>query len=426
MTNDKIIEASRPRHIILDALRGLALLGICLANFPEFSLYSFLDSSVTGTMSTAGVDRIIRYLQYIFIDGKFYTLFSILFGIGFSIILSNATQKGTNGMKIFYRRLTVLFFIGLFHLVFLWAGDILILYAFLGFFLPIFRNISNKRLLQFAVLFLSFPILIDAGIQFLGWNLAAPAIHTTAYFHNMFGITDETFPVWLVEKQSYHDVLRFNIAGSFIRIQEFIEGNRVFKVMGLFLIGLYIGRNKLYAEQEDKQTLLKKVRFYGFLIGIPTTLLYTWSAMNSHPWGLTIHSLLYTVSILPLSLGYISAICLWYIIHKEKKIFKILAAPGRMALTNYLMQSVFGMIIFYGIGFGFGAQTGLIYVELIATGVFLNQILYSYLWLQKFKFGLLEWIWRMLTYGKWMRLIKKKQVSLKANKNELFNKKRTT
>jgi len=406
MTNDKIAEASTPRHIILDALRGLALLGICLANFPEFSLYSFLDSSVTGAMPTAGADRIVRYLQYIFIDGKFYTIFSILFGIGFSIILSNAAQKGNNGLKIFYRRMIVLFFIGLFHMVFLWAGDILILYALLGFFLPLFRNVSNKRLLQFAALFLTFPILIDAGAQFFGWNLAAPAIHTTAYFHNMFGITDDTFPVWLVEKQSYLDVLWFNIAGSFIRMQEFIEGNRAFKVMGLFLIGLYIGRNKLYMDLGKRQALLKKVRFCSFIIGIPTTMIYAWSAMNGHPWGLTVHSILYTISILPLSLAYITAICLWYNNDKKNGIFRIFAAPGRMALTNYIMQSIFGIILFYGIGLGFGAQTGLIYVELIAVGVFITQILYSFLWLQKLRFGPLEWGWRMLTYGKWMQLIK--------------------
>ncbi|WP_051697542.1 DUF418 domain-containing protein [Prevotella sp. 10(H)] len=405
MTNNNKIEAPKPRYIILDALRGLALLGICLANFPEFSLYSFLDISVTAAMPTAGIDRIVRYMQYIFIDGKFYTVFSILFGIGFSIILSNAAQKGTSGMKIFYRRMAVLFLIGLFHLVLLWAGDILILYAFLGFFLPLFRNVSNKRILQFAVLFLVFPLLIDVGVQFLGWSLAAPAIQATSYFHNMFGITDETFPVWLAEKQTYLDVLHFNIAGSFIRMQEFIEGNRAFKVMGLFLIGLYIGRNKLYAEMDDKQLLLKKVRFYGFLIGIPTTLLYAYSAMNGHPWRLTIHSFLYTVSILPLSLGYITAICLWYISHKENRIFKTFAAPGRMALTNYLMQSVFGMIIFYGIGFGFGTTVGLVYVELIAAGVFLVQIIYSFFWLQHLRFGPLEWGWRMITYGKWMQLI---------------------
>lgn len=406
MEENKISGTVKQRHIILDALRGLALFGICLANFPEFSLYTFLNSDVTGLMPTAGIDIVVKYLQYIFIDGKFYTIFSLLFGIGFSIILSNAEQKGRNGLKIFYRRMTVLFLIGLFHLVFLWAGDILILYAFLGFFLPLFRNITNTKLLIYSGILLVFPVFIDAGVQIFEWNLAAPAVQATSYFHSMFGITDDTFPVWLAEKQSYLDVLRFNIAGSFIRMQEFIEGNRAFKVLALFLLGLYIGRNKLYTNLQENKPLLKKVRNYGFLIGFPTTLLYAWSAMNGHPLGLAFHSFLYTVSILPLSLFYVAAICLCYVNHKENILFRLLAAPGQMALTNYIMQSVFGMIIFYGIGLGLGATVGLVYVELIAFGVFLLQIIYSWLWLYRLQFGPLEWGWRMLTYGKWMKLHK--------------------
>lgn len=83
------------RHVILDALRGFALLGICFANFPEFSLYTFQKPEITEAMPTAEIDKVIRFLQYLFVDGKFYTIFSLLFGIGFSIIISNAAKKGT-------------------------------------------------------------------------------------------------------------------------------------------------------------------------------------------------------------------------------------------------------------------------------------------------------------------------------------------
>lgn len=396
----------KERHIILDALRGFALLGICLANYPEFSLYTFQSQEVTGAMPTARVDTVVKYLQYIFIDGKFYTIFSLLFGIGFSIILSNAARNNRNGMNIFYRRMSVLLFIGLFHLLFLWAGDILILYAFTGFFLPLFKNVSNKKLLIFSVVFLLFPILIDTGVTLFGWNLAAPVIDATQYFHGRAGITGENFPVWLVESQSYADVLKFNVAGSFIRMQEFIEGNRLFKVLGLFLLGLYIGRNNIYANLQDNKGLLKKTMLYGFVIGVPMSVLYAISAMNGRPMGLIAHAALYAVSVVPLSLAYIAAICLWYLKNKEHRIFRIFAAPGRMALTNYIMQSVFGIIIFYGIGFEFGAKTGLIYVEWIATAIFGCQIVYSYLWLYYNQFGPMEWGWRMLTYGKWLKLSK--------------------
>jgi len=394
----------RQRHLILDALRGMALLGICLANYPEFSLYTFLDSSVTAAMPTAPVDTVVKYLQYIFIDGKFYTLFSILFGIGFSLMLTNAREKGINGLRIFYRRMAILLLIGLIHLVFLWAGDILILYAFVGFFLPLFRKLSDKKLLLSAALLLLLPVGIDTIVMYTGWDPAAPAIRATHYFHTLVGINEENFPVWLVQHDSYMDIVRFNLGGSFIRMQEFIEGNRAFKVLALFLLGFYIGRKQFYAHLDACQPLLRKVATYGFLIGLPTSLLYAWSAMNAHPLGLGIHSLFYTVSVVPLSLAYTTAICLVYLKNKEKRMFTLFAAPGRMALTNYILQSVFGMILFYGIGFGLGAKTGLIYVELIATAVFGFQILYSYLWFRHNRFGPLEWGWRMLTYGQWLKL----------------------
>ena len=309
-------------------------------------------------------------------------------------------------MKIFYRRMTVLIFIGLFHLIFLWAGDILILYAIVGLFLPLFRNVSDKKLIFFSVLLLLFPIIIDVCVALFDWNLSAPVIRATQYFHNKADITEENFPVWLVEGKSYMDVLKFNLAGAFIRMQEFIDGNRVFKVLGLFLFGLYIGRKKIYANLSDNKKLLKQVMRYGLIIGLPASVLYAWESTSGHPLGLVGHSIIYAISVVPLSLAYTSGICLWYQKNKERKLFNALATPGRMALTNYIMQSVLGIIIFYGIGFELGAKTGLVYVELIAAGVFLFQVFYSYFWLQYFQYGLLEWCWRMLTYGKRLKLLK--------------------
>lgn len=237
-------------------------------------------------------------------------------------------------------------------------------------------------------------------------KLAAPAITATKYLHSQFGITEQNFPIWLVESRTYLDVLKFNLAGSFIRLQEFIDGNRLFKVLGLFLIGLYIGRKGLYANLKESKKTLQFIMKYSFIIGFLTSLLYAWSAMNERPFGLTIHSVIYAISVVPFAFFYISAICLFYIKNQERKIFKFFATPGRMALTNYLMQSVFGIIIFYGIGFALGAKIELIYVELMAIGVFFIQIIYSHIWLQKFRFGPFEWIWRLITYGKWMKIVK--------------------
>lgn len=391
---------STERYVIPDALRGFALLGICLANYSEFSLYSFLPREATDTFYTAPTDKVVRFLQYVFVDGKFYTLFSLLFGIGFSIILTNAARKGIGALALFYRRTVILFFIGLFHLLCLWAGDILILYAALGMLLPLFRKASNGTLLVFALVLLLLPIVIDGCIVLFGWQLSAPVVRATEHFHQKFGITPANFPVWLAESQSYVDVLRFNLAGSFIRMQEFIEGNRAFKVLGLFLLGLYIGRNRLYARLPENKKLLKQVVTYGTLLGLPTSIIYGYEAVNGHPFGLVGHSVIYLLSVVPLGFAYAAAICLFYLKNSERKVFTLWAAPGRMALTNYLMQSVLGMFLFYGIGLEWGARTGLVYVELIAIAIFALQMWYSYYWLRAMQYGPFEWVWRMLTYGK--------------------------
>jgi len=436
MTSIQYNSVAKERYLMPDFLRGIALMGICLANFPEFSLYTFQPSETAAAMPTARIDTVVKYLQYIFIDGKFYTIFSLLFGVGFSIFLSNALKKNRNGLLLFYRRMIVLLLIGLLHLICLWAGDILILYAFLGLFLPLFRNMSDKKLLIIAVMLLLFPIIVDTCITLFGWNLSAPVISATKHFHAKAGITNENFPVWLAEANSYKDVLSFNIAGSFIRLQEFIEGNRAFKVMGLFIIGFYIGRQRIYACLSDYQTILLKIRNFGFAVGLPLSAVYAWNAMNGYLCTLPGSAALYALSVFPLSFAYVSTICLAYLKYKIasqarndeknnviardkanyshgyqvvsllKKTASILATTGRMALTNYLMQSVFGILIFYGIGLGLGAKTGLVHVEWIAFAVFLIQMAYSYMWLHYFRFGPIEWGWRMLTYGEWLSNLK--------------------
>lgn len=400
--------SSKERFIILDALRGLALLGICLANYPEFSLYTFQSTEAIGIMPTAGIDKIVRYLQYFFIDGKFYTIFSLLFGIGFSIILSNAQRKNANGFRIFYRRMFVLALIGFLHLMFIWSGDILLLYALLGMLLPLFLKLSDKKLLRFSVGLIVFPVVVDTLAVIGGINLSETVVRWQRYYCGLYGITDDNFGIWLRDADSYGDVFQFLIQGAFVRLQEFIDGHRALKVMGLFVLGYYIGRNRLYANLEDRKTWLAKVFRFGFLVGIPTSFLYAWSGTNGHPAGIVFHSLLYAVSIVPMGLAYVAGLCLLYIRHREAGIWKLLAAPGRMALTNYIGQSLIGMLLFYGIGFGLGASVGLVTTEAIAAGVFLFQIVFSIFWFRFCQFGLLEWIWRMLVYNKRLNLLKKK------------------
>ena len=390
----------RERHVVLDALRGLALLGIALANFPEFGLWTFLSGEAQSLQPTAAVDHVVRFLQYMLVDGKFYTIFSLLFGIGFALFLSRHSRGR------FVRRMILLALIGALHLLFIWSGDILLLYAIGGLLLTLFVRCKDRTLLWLAGALILLPVGLDALTEFCGLDFAAPFYAAWWKEASAQGITEENFAVWLRDADSYPQMFAFLCQGAFERVWEFVSGHRLPKVLGLFMLGYLIGKHRLYAR-------LKELPLAAFLrwCTVPALLLsaiYAWSAVNGHPWGLTLHSLLYAMSVIPLALCFVAAFCLFFVRNTEHRqpstFFTMLAAPGRMALTNYISQSLIGILLFYGLGFGLGTQFGLVHIELVALVVFLVQIILSRLWLRYFRFGPLEWLWRIFTYGHYFPL----------------------
>ncbi|MDE6290104.1 MAG: DUF418 domain-containing protein, partial [Muribaculaceae bacterium] len=205
------------RHVILDALRGFALLGICMANFPEFSLYSFLPVEASSMMPTSGWDYVMKWFLSIFVDGKFYTIFSLLFGIGFSIIISNVSKRGGNAFAVFYRRMFFLLLIGFIHLMYIWSGDILMLYALMGMILPLFLNVSDKTLLWTAGVLLFLPVILDFVLEAAGVSLSAPIVDWQWRECAKVGITEENFAYWLRDADSYGKVFDFLIQGAIVR-----------------------------------------------------------------------------------------------------------------------------------------------------------------------------------------------------------------
>jgi len=194
-------------------------------------------------------------------------------------------------------------------------------------------------------------------------------------------------------------------AGFFYRYSYLVESNRPFKVFGMFLLGFYAGRKMIYANLDNYVTLFRKVRKWGYIIGIPSNLAVAYFEIDGksvpNAAGL-LDTVFYAIGVVPLSLAYVSSICLLWVRTKGNSKWKVLAPVGRMALTNYLMQTVLGIIIFYGVGFGFGGNIGPTIFFPIAFGIYFLQILYSNWWLKYFNYGPMEWIWRQLTYGKWL------------------------
>lgn len=388
----------RQRHVILDALRGLALMGIALANFPEFALWTFLSSEQQAAMPTAYIDEIVRFLQYLVVDGKFYSIFSILFGIGFSLIMER------HGLRLFVRRMLILVIIGFLHLMFIWSGDILLLYAVGGLLLTLMIGLSDKSLFILALSLIMIPVGLDALIEFGGFDFPEPFYQAWWNKAEALGINEANFASWLRDANSYGQMFAFLVQGAYERLWEFVEGHRLPKVVGLFILGYLASKHRLYARLQDLP--LWKALYWSVSIGLPTSLLYAWSATSGHPWGLTVHSLLYAVSVIPLAIVFIIGICLLYLQSPKSVVFRWLAAPGRMALSCYISHSLIGILLFYGLGFGLGTSLGLVYIELIALVVFFIQIIVCRIWLNYFRFGPLEWLWRMLTYGRYFPIIK--------------------
>jgi len=403
--------SSSERADILDVLRGFALLGVLLDNLFAFTGYEFFTGGQREALSTWPVDGIIGLAELTFINGKFYSLFSLLFGIGFSIILIRNEQKGINPFKIFYRRLFVLLLFGAVHLFLLWEGDILFLYALIGLLLPLFRKCSDKILLTWSIALIASPILIDI-INVLFHFKTGNFLETIANgIDQKTGLpTDDTLSKYLYKDRSgWQEWRNWQASGFLYRYAYIIESNRIPKVLGMFLLGFYAGRKMMYINPGNYVTVFKKIRRWGFIIGIPASLAMAFFEIDGkqvpEAAGL-LDTIFYALGVVPLSMAYVSVICLHWIKKQGNSKLKILAPAGRMALTNYLSQTMLGIIIYYGVGFGFGGNIGQTIFIPVGLCVYTLQIIFSTWWLKYFNYGPLEWIWRMLTYGKPLKLIK--------------------
>jgi uncharacterized protein len=401
------------RAMILDALRGFALFGVLIDNLFGFTGWGFLTETQRTALPTWPADGLLGLLELTFIHGKFYSIFSLLFGIGFSIVLLRSEQKAINPLRIFYRRLIVLLLIGLVHILFLWEGDILFLYALLGMLLPLFRKCSDRTLLTWAILLILSPIIIDLVRMIFHFNPGKFLFQQGAMIDEKNGIpADQALASQYIftTEDSWQRWRNWLEPGFYYRYGDLLNTNRFPKVLGMFLFGLYAGRKLLYTRLEENKPLFKKLLKWGLIIGIPTaignSLLHIDNKRVPHIMG-WVETILYALSVVPLCLAYVSGFCLQWLKTGGTTKWKLLAPLGRMALTNYLMQTLIGIGLFYGVGLLLGGDIGPSLFFPIGIGIYLFQLLFSTWWLRYFNFGPLEWIWRMLTYGKWLPMIKK-------------------
>lgn len=379
------------RHELIDALRGFALAGVFLSNLAFLSLFRMLPHEQRAALETAAFDT--RALQAIdvLVNDKFITLFSLLFGLGFALQLKRAEARGAGGLARYARRLAVLLVIGAVHAYLVWWGDILLVYAFAGLLLILFRHWASPKLISGGIIIaLVLPL------------LAAPWI-------------DSVLPEAPPHDQRYRDALQA-FAGSdpldalhanvtlatWMRVGNW---SLLCFVLGRFLIGYWAGREQLLQHPAQHVDKIRRIFAWSLGLGIVLTLGYRNDTVRlvlagtDGEAGVGFTELVDSGSALSLGIAYATGFVLLYLRPGWRRCLRVLAPAGRMALTHYLAQSLIGITLFYGIGLGIGPDGG-VAPWLVAWGiVFALQVAVSHVWLARFRYGPMEWLWRWLTHG---------------------------
>ena len=403
--NDTVLApvAAPERIALLDVLRGFALLGIFLMNI-EFFSRSLLDVSTGISPALSGLSWLADAFVYTFVRGKFWTLFSLLFGMGFAVMLARAQAAGRPFAGLYLRRTTGLLLIGLAHGLFLWSGDILFSYALTAFALLLFfRNTPLSRLWKWGAalygVMVSLMLVGAAGIAAVAADPQAAADPAAAAASGAVRAAE----IAAFSSGTYAEA-------NAVRLDYFLHhlGNNVFlvpMVLGMFLVGAWLVRSGAMADPAGRRRLFARLAWWGGGLGLALT---AWSIAiapdpvmdPAAPSAAPMVAMALHMAGSPLmALAYIGLVVLAW--QAGARWLAVLAPAGRMALTNYLLQSLVGTLLFYGYGLGLwgdvsrAGQTG------IVLGVFALQVAASHWWLARFRMGPVEWLWRAFTYLQW-------------------------
>lgn len=394
--------APNERIHLLDCIRGFALLGILLMNIeyfqkPLLSMMNGFDYSQTG------VDFGVAWFVFTFVQGKFYTMFSLLFGIGFIIFYDRAKQKSSHPRWLFTRRLIVLAAFGFAHLAYIWGGDILLNYAIAGLFLLFFVNKSAKSLLRWGIgIFLLPVVLFWLGALSIEAASATPEGAAALAQDNQAAMAEVnaiiTTAAEAYKNGTYADVLaaRSQEIGYFYTTGIFFMTPTV---LGIFLIGASLARSGVATQPEQHNNTYKKLLKYGAAFGLPAALYvgFYGTQMNflAPDFATAVAFTVTQIANFGLSFAYIAILALAI---KHYKFIQQLAPAGRMALTNYLTHSIVFTSLFYGYALGMYGEIGRATATLLAIVLWLAQLPISAWWLKRFRYGPCEWLWRSLTY----------------------------
>ena len=391
--------ATGSRIVAVDAVRGFALFGVLLEN-----MYGFGADSIAWN---SAADRVAFAIMHVFFESKTWTLFSILFGLGFALQLERADASGVRVLPTYLRRLALLFGLGAAHAL-LFDGDILMLFAELGLGLLFVRRLPTRALLLLAAgLVLVFPLARLSGpeeqqagqydIQEAREELEHAArtdVYAIGSLAEVMADNADAIPADPFEDRDNPE-----------------SGLAVF---AMFLVGYAIGRSGVLRDIPANAAAIARVRAWGVGLGLGAMLAErvlhvtagydVFRVQQAGPGVRFVGDLLFAYGITALALGYAAALVLVAQSPRGKSALAPLAVIGRLTLTAYLLQTLMFTTLFYGYGFGQVYRLGPVAVTGWAVAFFAAQLVAAQWWSRRFLLGPVEWLWRSATYLRWQPL----------------------
>jgi uncharacterized protein len=399
------------RSTLIDALRGFALCGVLLSNsIVWFSGRALIPAAQAEALARSPQEKVISNVFQLFVNQKFLTIFAFLFGLSFSLQLSRAGARGAAILPLYVRRLLVLLGFGGVHYFALWSGDILHTYALVGFLLLLFYKSSNRTLLTWWVVLVGVvPLLVAAGLRwgpvFLHGAEAAKALK------EMTQAQEAEQRAALLAALSSDSFWTSQLGNARFCLEVLLRPGQLLVIsltLGRFLLGLLAGRLGVLQDVERHRHLLRRIWWgglvLGLLIGIPG--LVVLRLRNAGVWTPPDNLWMFLLNGLQemgtsvLGVAFVAFFALLFQREWWRRVLSFLAPVGRMALTNYLVQTVVSICIYDGWGLGLIGGAPVSRSAALALGIFAAQVGTSHWWLKRFRFGPAEWLWRSLTYGR--------------------------
>jgi uncharacterized protein len=387
----------------IDALRGFALWGIIAVHVTEQFLGGYPPPGMADYAVHTPVDVWFKALNKSIFLSKFFTIFSLLFGLSFFIQMDRAARRGQPFAGRFAWRLALLFGIGLLHNGF-FRGDILTVYALLGLLLIPFQKASDRALLGVALAVVAgLPryLLLGAKLLFFAPRTAAEEAAFETFNFQYF---------YLAREGGFAELFLRNLHPGWLMKMEFQFDlfGRGYLTFALFLLGLWLGRTRFFEQYGEKKKMIWQLFIAAVVLALATEPLR--KALLAHydlrSWRTAIGLTVQDIHNLAFSAALVLGFLLLTLMEKTRKLWLLLAPYGRMALSHYVGQSILGGFFFFGWGLGLLGRIGAAEAFLLGQGIFWVQLAFSKLWLRSFRYGPLEWLWRSGTYRKWQPLRK--------------------